>query len=212
MNKWTDDEKNFVLDEYKSGKSIDEIFKMNKIKRSKYAIECKIYGHIYDLLQNGTSHSKVAKEFSKTKNDIEEIEKKAFEMKNQSDVKTMYTGDGGYKYGEKTDAYSEIGKIQNINRTMNTVLSFYENIERLNKLKQSNAIDNDFYKNIMVQLNKFTINKDAIIKSFDGYQEQENYDVSDKKQSDVSEKSQKKIYDNDSGDEGTYIKKLKKRI
>jgi hypothetical protein len=43
MNKWTDDEKNFIITEYKSGKSIDEIHQMGRIKRSKYEIECKLY-------------------------------------------------------------------------------------------------------------------------------------------------------------------------
>ena len=166
MNKWTDDEKDFVLDEYKSGKNIEDIFNMKKIKRSKYAIECKIYSYIYDLLQNGKSHSHVAKELNRTKDEIKEIEQKMFEIKNQTDVKTMYTGNGGYKYGENNTAV-DLGNFHHLNRTMNTLLSYYENIERLNKLRLSNTIESDFYAQIMVKLNEFTFDKQKIIESLD---------------------------------------------
>jgi hypothetical protein len=216
MNKWTDDEKKFIFDQYKTGKTIDEIFKMNKIKRSKYAIECKLYTHIYDLLQNGKTHSTLAKEFNKTKDEIKEIEKKAFEMKNQTDVKTVYTNDGGYKYNSTnstnsnnsnnstnsnkitdSDIFLELGKIHNVNRTMNTVLCYYENIERLNQLYKSKTIDENFYKKILLQLNEFSFDKEKILKSLNQNNEEkidsksnlDNSDNSDNSDDSNSEKS-----------------------
>jgi hypothetical protein len=50
MNKWTDDEKSFVINKFKDGLSIEEIHKTGKISRSKYAIELKVYNHIYDFI------------------------------------------------------------------------------------------------------------------------------------------------------------------
>jgi hypothetical protein len=228
MSKWTDDEKNFILKEYKSGKSIEKIFEMNKIKRSRYAIECKLYGHIYDLLQNGKSHSSVAKEFNKTSDEIKEIEKKAFEMKNQSDVKTIYTGDGGYKYGEnkKENHKIDLGEFHHINRTMNSVLSFYENIQRLNKLKKSEAIDEKFYNKLMDKLNAFSFDKEKIIESLDvsnlSNQNLSNQNLSNQNLSNQDteitddkpmkkEKKYKEMKDDDSND-NFETKKIKKRL
>lgn len=218
MNKWTDDEKNFILDKYKSGKSIEEIHKTGKINRSKYAIECKLYGHIYDLLQNGKSHSSVAKEFDKSVDEIKEIELKAFEMRNKSDTKTMYTGDGGYKYGETktktSNGNDELSSFHNINRTMNTILSYYENIERLNRLKQSKTIDDDFYKQLMSQLNNFTFDKQKIINSLNSNNtnEKTNTSATDTKSDDSDEKPKKKNKELKDEDDGLYMKKIKKRL
>jgi hypothetical protein len=211
MNKWTEDEKNFILEKYKSGKSIEEIHKTGKINRSKYAIECKLYGHIYDLLQNGKSHSSVSKEFDRTVDEIKEIEIKAFEMRNKSDTKTMYTGDGGYKYGETKakigGGNDELSSFHNINRTMNTILSYYENIDRLNRLKQSKTIDDDFYKQLMTQLNNFTFDKQKIINSLNS-----NTNEIEIKTEDSDEKPKKKSKELKDEDDGLYIKKIKKRL
>jgi len=227
MNKWTDDEKNFIINEYKSDKTIDEIYQMGKIKRSRYAIECKLYGYIYDMLQNGKSYSSIAKEFNKTKDEIKEIEKIAFEIKNQTDVKTVYTGDGGYKYGENkiikdSDIFLEIGKIHNINRTINAVLCYYENIERLNRLKESKTIDDDFYKKLILQINEFTFDKEKILKSFkktENNTEQNNSEQNNSEQNNSEQNNQiieipkkKNKSNNDDDNDDFYMKKIKKRL
>lgn len=218
MNKWTDDEKKFVINEYKSKKSIDEIHQMGKIKRSKYAIECKLYGHIYDMLQDGNSYSSVANEFNRTKDEIKEIEKKAFEMKNQTDVKTVYTGDGGYKYGSndnKGDIFLEMGKIHHVNRTMNTILCYYENIDRLNRLKESRTIDDDFYKKLILQINEFAFDKEKILKSFEkteNISSNNNSNDNSDKNDECEETPKKKEKSNKDDDDGFYMKKIKKRL
>ena len=228
MNKWTDDEKDFVLSQFKLGKTVDEIFNMNKIKRSRYAIECKIYGHIYDLIQSGSTHKNIAKEFDRTKEEIKEIEQKAFEMRNKSDNKTMYTQDGGYVYGEKKSNIIDLNDFHHINRTMNTVLSYYENINRLNILKTNKIIDDQFYTDLMKKLNEFTFDKQKIIDSIDLSNLNSNNKnekvinnvekeiVSDKKDNIkiTSDKKKSKNIDNDDDnfDESTIVKKLKKRI
>ncbi len=211
MNKWTDEEKDFIIEEYKSGNSIEKIFKMGKIKRSKYAIECKLYGHIYDLLQNGKSHSSVAKEFNKTKDEIKEIEKKAFEMKNQSENKTVYTGNGGYK--PNSNVNFDLNEFHHINRSVNTVLCFYENIERLNKLSKSNIIDNDFYTKLLTELNNFTFDKEKFINSLHTIETSEP-EIEKVETIEKVEKMTKKSFDED--DDNSYdktpTKKYMKRL
>lgn len=234
MNKWTDEEKNFIIDEFKSGKTIDKIHNMGKIKRSRYAIECKLYSHIYDMLQNGQSHKNIAKEFNKTKDEIKEIEKKAFDMKNKSDVVTTYTNDGGYKYQKSNNDMIDLNNFYHLNRTMNAVLSYYENIERLSKLKKHNIIDEDFYDKLMEKLNKFNFDKNKIIDSLivkDKDLSKNKLDNIDENSvdsvdsvddvDDVNKEDNKPIkkqnnyknnYKNSDNDNDNYVKKITKRI
>jgi len=216
-NKWTDEEKEFVLTEFKGGKTIEEICKSKKINRSEFAIKCKIYLTIYDQLQNGKEHSDVAIEFNKSKKEIKQIEKEAFEIKNKTDTKTMYTNDGGYKYGEnKTQNTIDLNEFHHINRTMNIVLSYYENIERLNKLKKNDLIDEDFYNKLMVKLNNFTFDKEKIIESL--ILKQENQIQSEKNEEDIPKKNEEDIpkkkekYYNDKSDNDYITKKYIKRM
>ena len=46
---------------------------------------------------------------------------------------------------------------------MDTVLQFYENITRLNKLKKDNIIDESFYNDLIKKLNIFSFDKNKII-------------------------------------------------
>ncbi len=227
MNKWTEEEKDFVINEFKKGNSIDDIFNMSKIKRSRYAIECKLYGHIYDLLQNGNSHEEVAEMFNIKKKQVKEIEQKAFEMRNKTETKTMYTNDGGYVYNSDkqqvsvVDLVVNLNEVYNVNRTMNAVINFYENIERLQKLKDNKTIDEDFYNNIIIKLRNFNLDKDTIINSLNKQdtqkqQEQQSEQEQDTKQNfkpeqqpEYKQSKQSKYTDND---DGTVMKKIKKRM
>jgi len=223
MNKWTDEEKNFIINKFRSGKTIDEIYNMGKIKRSRYAIECKLYSNIYDMLQNGQTHKSIAKEFNKTKDEIKEIEKKAFDMKNKSDVITSYTNDGGYKYKNSNNDMINLNNFYHLNRTMNAVLSYYENIERLSKLKKHNIIEEDFYEKIMEKLNEFSFDKNKIIDSLIvkdtskntlENKEDSNSECDDKSSDKPIKKEnnyKNKKYDNDK-DNDDYVKKITKRI
>lgn len=209
-NKWTDDEKEFVLSEFKNGKTIEEICKTKKINRSEFAIKCKVYLTIYDKLQNGKEYSDLADEFNRSKKEIKQIEKEAFEIKNKSDTKTMYTGDGGYKYGEnKTQNTIDLNEFHHINRTMNIVLSYYENIERLNKLKKNNLVDEDFYNKLITKLNDFTFDKEKIIESFNLKQEKSEQ-IEEKNEE--TEKPKKKEKSSDNLDNDYITKKYTKRM
>lgn len=164
MNKWTDDEKKYVIKKYKEGYTPEEINKTGKINRSIYAIELKIYNTIYDQLQSGDTHEDIAKEYKKSEKEIKAIEKKIFEMKNKSDNQTPYTNDGGYVFNASQLDFSE---LHHVNRIMNNVLYFYENISRLNKLKEDKIIDEDFYNAIVKKLDKINIDKDKLLNSLD---------------------------------------------
>jgi len=231
MNKWTDNEKDFIIEEFKKGNSIEDIFNMGKINRSKFAIECKLYGHIYDLLQNGNTHDELAKTFNQSKKEIKAIESKVFEMRNKSDIKTMYTNDDGYKYQE-TNNILDLNDFYHVNRTMNTLLNYYENIERLNKLKLSNTIDEEFYNQLINKLsNNLKIltsekQQQQIINSIDIINikdnnvtktnkneellSEQNNNKTEKKEN-IEKNIEKKSYKKDD-DESVYTKKIRKRM
>jgi hypothetical protein len=108
---------------------------------------------------------------------------------------------------------------------MNTVLHFYENISRLNKLKQEKIIDDDFYNALIKQLNEFKFDKDKIISNIDvknmisssvsTTKKDNNTSTDEKKPSKKNtDKSSKKKdeSDDDSVEIEIPIKKLKKRI
>ena len=190
INKWTDDEKTYVISKFKSGKSIEDIANSGKIKRSRYAIELKAYNSVYDLLQSGMTHDEVATEYNRSKKEIIEIEKKIFEMKQNDkskiDTNTPYYNDGGYKYNESNISSSVIdfNDIHHFNRTMHVVLNFYENIDRLNTLKKNKIIDDEFYNDLIKKTNDFAIDKNKILSALS--------DKGDKAtKSEKSEKSEK---------------------
>jgi hypothetical protein len=222
MSKWTEEEKDFVIDEFKKGNTVDEIFNMSKIKRSRYAIECKLYGHIYDLLQNGNSHEEVATQFNIKKKQVKEIEQKAFEMRNKTDTKTMYTNDGGYVYNAEKSQSSQnsivdLNEIYNVNRTMNAVINFYENMERLQKLKDNKTIDESFYKELINKLRDFNFDKDKIINSLKTPHTSSKSSVKQEEpepeeQEETKPKQTKSQSSNRDDDEGTYVKKIRKRM
>ena len=216
MNKWTEDEKNFIIDKFKQGNSIEEIHQMGKISRSKFAIECKLYGHIYDILQNGKSHSDVAEEFNISKKEVKNIEQKMFEMRSKTDTKTMYTTDGGYNYGEHKNILN-LNDFHHMNRTLNTVISYYENIERLNKLKENKTIEEEFYTELIKKVKEFTFDKQQIINSLDVklVKEKDDSETKDTEKEELvvekSKKEEKKTFTKNSDDD-TYVKKHKKRL
>ena len=168
-NKWTEEEKKIVIKKFKEGLTPEQIKNTGKLEnRSAYAIELKIYNIIYDQLQNGDTYEDLAHDYNRTKDEIKEIEKKAFKKKHEYGMSpTQYTNDGGYTLSTTTPIASDLGEFHHINRTMNTVLHFYENISRLNKLKQEKIIDEDFYNQLIKKLNKFEFDKDKIISSLD---------------------------------------------
>ena len=95
-------------------------------------------------------------------------------MKNQSENKTMYTGNGGYdNKNTNNDVNFDLGGFHHINRSVNTVLCFYENIERLNNLLKSDIINNDFYTKILTELNNFTFDKEKFINSLRTFEKPE---------------------------------------
>ena len=233
MNKWTDEEKKYVMKKYKDGMTPEQIHETGKINRSKYAIELKIYNTIYDQIQNGDTYEELATEYKKTKSDIKEIEKKIFEMKNKSSQQTPYTNDGGYVLNTSSQSIptlTELNEFHHVNRTMNTILHFYENISRLNKLKEEKIIDNDFYNALIKKLNKFEFDKDKIISNLDVITSQSSSSpstnktdtdvISDKKEKEKHKDKDKKTTkkkDETSDDDASVeieipIKKLKKRI
>jgi hypothetical protein len=199
-NKWTDDEKSYVISKFKSGKSIDDIANSGKITRSKYAIELKVYNTIYDMLQMGMTPEEVAEDFNRSKKEIVEIEKKIFDMK-QNDMKqnnekskvkieknTPYFDNGGYKYNSSNNfndlndlndlndinissTVNDFNDIHHFNRTMHIVLNFYENIDRLNTLKKNKTIDDDFYNDLIKKTNNFVIDKEKILNSLNNIKE-----------------------------------------
>ena len=224
MNKWTEEEKNYVLKKSRDGYTSEEIHKTGKITRSKYAIELKLYNHIYDQLQNGDTHEDMATEFKRSSSDIKEIEKKIFEMRNKSDNQTPYTNDGGYVLNAQSNTL-DLSEFHNVNRTMNTVLHFYENILRLNKLKEENIIDESFYNDLIKKLNKFEFDKNKITNSITNSitnntehklnTETKESSVKKDKKEKTDKKAQKKK--DESSDEASIeieipVKKLKKRI
>ena len=218
MNKWTEDEKNFIIDKFKEGNTIEEIHQMGKISRSKFAIECKLYGHIYDMLQNGKSHSDVALIFNISKKEVKNIEQKMFEMRSKTDTKTMYTNDGGYQYGENKNILN-LNEFHHMNRTLNTVITYYENIDRLNKLKENKTIEEDFYNELIKKMKEFTFDKQQIINSLNLKQNEditqnENIKKEDNgdKEDEKPKKEEKKTYTKNSEDDDTYVKKHKKRL
>jgi len=223
MNKWTDDEKSFVINKFKDGLSIEEIHKTGKISRSKYAIELKVYNHIYDLLQNGDNYEEVGQQFKRSKKEIKEIEKKIFEMKNKSDNGTQYTNDGGYVLNQNNTNILDLNDFYNINRTMNAVINYYENIGKLNKLKSEKIIDEPFYNDLISKLNQFSFDKKKIIDSLIISEKPDKLDKTDdsdkikkKEKNNKQEKKIEKKIDTDSDDGSVEIeipvKKLKKRL
>ncbi len=216
MSKWTEDEKNFIINKFKEGNSIEEIHQMGKISRSKFAIECKLYGHIYDMLQNGKSHSDVAEEFNISKKEVKNIEQKMFDMRSKTDTKTMYTNDGGYQYGENKNILN-LNDFHHMNRTLNTVISYYENIDRLNKLKENKTIEEDFYNELIKKMKEFTFDKQQIINSLNFKASEQT--VTETKETEKEDavvekpkKEEKKTFTKNSEDDDTYVKKHKKRL
>lgn len=193
MNRWTDEEKNYVIKKFKEGLSLEDIHKTGKINRSKFAIELKIYNQIYDNLQKGDTYEEVATEYNRTKQEIKDIEKKMFEMKNKSEQQTPYTGDGGYVYNP-TPSPLDFSELHHVNRTMNTVLHFYENISRLNKLRSDKIIDDDFYNKLVQKLDKIKINihKDKVINSLESTNNNPNPNSNPEQSDNKSEKEDKK--------------------
>lgn len=206
-NIWTDDEKDYVISKYKKGLTFEEMANSGKIKRSAYAIELKLSNIIYDKMQNGFSYAELSNEFNKPEKDIIDMEKKIFEMKNKSNNQTPYTNDGGYVLNQTNNIY-DFSDIHHINRTMHVVLNFYENIDRLNKLKQNKLIDNDFYNDLMKGINEFTFDKKKILDSLNSFKitiKTEKTEKSDKKIL-----KQNKSEDSDISDD--LPKKMKKRL
>ena len=137
-------------------------------------------------------------------------------MRSKTDVKTMYTNDGGYQYGENKNVL-QLNDFHHMNRTLNTVISYYENIERLNKLRDNKTIDEEFYNNLIKKIKEFTFDKQQIINSLDVKLVKEK-DDSKTKETEKEEvivekpkKEEKKSYKN-SEDDDTYVKKHTKRL
>lgn len=212
-NKWTEEEKKIVIKYFKEGMTPEQIKNTGKLEnRSAYAIELKIYNIIYDQLQNGDTYEDLAHDYNRTKDEIKEIEKKAFKKKHEYGMTpTQYTNDGGYTLSTSTatstSTMPDLGEFHHVNRTMNTVLDFYENISRLNKLKSDNIIDEDFYNQLIKKLIKFKFDKDKIISSLDTSTQNQLSSVSHNETK--SEKSEKKKKDDTSNDEIRPIKKNK---
>ena len=108
-----------------------------------------------------------------------------------------------------------MGKIHHVNRTMNTILCYYENIERLNRLKESKTIDDDFYKKLILQINEFAFDKEKILKSFEkteNISSDNNSNDNSDKNDECEETPKKKEKSNKDEDDGFYMKKIKKRL
>ena len=212
MNRWTDEEKNYVIKKFKEGLSPEEIHKTGKINRSKFAIELKIYNQIYDNLQKGDTYDEVSSEYDRTKQEIKDIEKKMFEMKNKSDQQTPYTGDGGYVYNP-TSSPLDFSELHHINRTMNTVLHFYENISRLQKLKSDKIIDDDFYNKLVQKLDKVNIDKDKVLNSLDptNNNSNSNTEQSDKKEDKKTDEKEDKKNKSNKSEDTKPVKKFTKK-
>ena len=225
-NIWTDEEKDYVVSKYKKGHTFEDMANSGKIKRSAYAIELKLSNIIYDKMQNGYTYGELSDEFNKPEKDIIDMEKKIFEMKNKSNNQTPYTNDGGYVVNQSNSQF-DFGDMHHINRTMHVVLNFYENIDRLNKLKQNKLIDEQFYNDLMKGINEFTFDKKKILDSLklsnksdkseksEKTEKTEKTDKTDK--TDNTEKTEKKSSrynkseDNDDGVDDL-PKKMKKRL
>jgi len=159
MNKWTDEEHNFVIDNLKEGKTAEQIHKIGKLSRSCYAIECRINNFIYDQLSKGITYDKIEKLYKLTKEQVKSIEVAVFKQRNKDADKTQYTDDDGYVY--KT-VQTDLSEIHNFNRNINTILHFYENIARINKLKKDNIIDSNLYDILNNQIEQFKLDKKDI--------------------------------------------------
>jgi hypothetical protein len=155
---------------------------------------------INDELSSGKSHKEVAKLFNRSKDEIKEMEAKSFEIRNKNVVNTQYTNDGGYEYknnnSEKKNLNIEdlldLSEFQHINRVVGTVVNFYENISRINKLKKDNIIDDDFYNQLLEKLENFKFDKDKILQSIDITNYKPNSTVEVKVESKIDEKSETK--------------------
>ena len=106
-----------------------------------------------------------------------------------------------------------------MNRTLNTVISYYENIDRLNKLKENKSIDEDFYNELIKKIREFTFDKQQIINSLnvsEGTSQESNKHIEDKEDKNNSDekpkKEEKKTFSKNSEDDDTYVKKHKKRL
>jgi hypothetical protein len=129
----------------------------------------------------------------------------------------MYTNDGGYQYGENKNILN-LNDFHHMNRTLNTVISYYENIERLNKLKENKTIEEDFYNDLIKKIKEFTFDKQQIINSLNvkstGQTDVKNDEENDDKEEvdEKPKKEEKKTYTKNSEDDDTYVKKHKKRL
>jgi hypothetical protein len=214
-NKWTQEELDTVSDMFKEGSTYEQIHKSKKVSRSPFAIECKIVTLINDELQSGKSHKEVAKLFNRTKSEIKDLESRAFEIKNKPSATTQYTNDGGYEYKKKKtpEELLDLSEFQHINRVVGTVVHFYENISRLNRLHDENIIQDDFYKKLINKINDFEFDKDKIIQSIDfsNYKKSDNNDDNyDDNSSD--KKSDKKNNKNDTNDNSSDKKEETKTL
>jgi hypothetical protein len=127
-------------------------------------------------------------------------EKKSDSTQNKDIVKTQYTNDGGYNINEegneKTDIdldnVVDLGNFHHVNRIMDAVLKYYENISRLNKLKSEKIIDDDLYHIFVNKLKEFKFDKFSIINGLNVYDNINNINnINNKDDSDNIDKTEK---------------------
>ena len=141
MSKWTKEELDYVVEQFKKGLSAEEISKEGKkekiLDRSPLSVEYKAYPNLCDMLEKGKTYEEVAKLYNRTVKDVKSIEKKYNEIKkdkftndkptndkpsydkfqNNDKDKTMYTNVGGYVYNSTNDDF-DLNQLHDINRKM----------------------------------------------------------------------------------------------
>ncbi len=159
--KWTPEEVNKAVEYFKKGKDYKYI--SEKVDgRSAFAIQCKLESYIYEKLNNDTSYKSLAKELSKTEDEL----KKMFE----SQMKRNQEKNGGVSKttSSPTSTFSQYQASPNtayglVNRILTPYIEYHTNLEKLESLKTNKTISSSTYKEIKKILDTLNIDDDKFL-------------------------------------------------
>lgn len=159
--KWTSDETSKALDLFKKGEDYSKI--SEKLDgRTAFAVQCKMEYYVYEKINSDTSYKTLAKELKKT----------------ESELQTMYESQKKRNIGKTTvtSSQSNITPVSSmmftpspnntygiINRVLTPYIEYHSNLEKLEKLRTSDAIPYKMFKSIKNILDNLNVDDEKFL-------------------------------------------------
>jgi hypothetical protein len=166
-NRWTPEEIETAVGLYKKGKDYKYI--SGKIDgRSPFAIQCKLETYVLDKINNGSTYKSLAKDLNKPEEDLKIMYESQFKRNATKNGNQPTTNSSNNSHTSNYTQMNNFIAAPNtafglINRIMTPFIEYNENLEKLEKLKESGTLDGKIYKEIKKILNANPIDPEKFI-------------------------------------------------